>query len=230
MKKFNTWVYLSFFTAYLTTNAVSMEFNREFVEKLAKDHIEQTLTLKKTDKTSIEVQPLDPRIVIKDCDKNLIASALEHNNKRNVTVKVSCHGSIPWQLYTVVKIQKLTPILIAQQALQKNTALTQDNVTIEYISSYKVRGEALTSHDNILGVRVKRNIQKGAPIYIQNICVVCKGESVTIIARSKDFRIKTAGTAISDGSFGEQIRVKNNSSGKIITATVQNINHVIVNL
>jgi flagella basal body P-ring formation protein FlgA len=64
----------------------------------------------------------------------------------------------------------------------------------------------------------------------RNICLVCKGESVTIIAKSNDFMIKTIGKALSDGSKGEEVKVRNSKSGRIINARVESVNKVIINL
>jgi flagella basal body P-ring formation protein FlgA len=53
---------------------------------------------------------------------------------------------------------------------------------------------------------------------------------VTIIAKSANFNIKTAGVALQNASFGEQVKVKNTRSGRTITAQVKAINQVIINL
>ena len=73
-------------------------------------------------------------------------------------------------------------------------------------------------------------MQKDSAIYSNNVCIVCKGEMVTILANSSSFQIKTNGTALSDGTVGEQVRIKNNRSGKVISARVKAINKVVINL
>jgi len=82
----------------------------------------------------------------------------------------------------------------------------------------------------VIGSKAKRKISKGRAITRKNICMVCKGDNVSIIAHSKHFVIKTLGVALSNGSLGDQIRIKNVRSGKIISAKVKAINKVVINL
>lgn len=67
-------------------------------------------------------------------------------------------------------------------------------------------------------------------INLQHICMVCKGDLVTIFAKTGTLTIKTTGFALQDGNVGEQIRVKNQKSGKTISARVQDVKSVAVNL
>ena len=82
----------------------------------------------------------------------------------------------------------------------------------------------------IIGGKAKKRIAQGRPINLKNICLICKGDSVTIIAKSTGFTIKTQGKALSAGNLHQQIRVKNKQTGKIITAQVKAINQVVINL
>jgi len=42
--------------------------------------------------------------------------------------------------------------------------------------------------------------------------------------------IKTAGVALTNGSQGEQVKIKNTKSGRVINARVQAVNKVVINL
>ncbi len=71
---------------------------------------------------------------------------------------------------------------------------------------------------------------KGLAIYVlrKRVCVVCRNDSVLIQAISNGMNITTKGTALSDGSLGQQIRVKNDKSNRIIDAQVSGIGEVVV--
>ena len=60
--------------------------------------------------------------------------------------------------------------------------------------------------------------------------VKCEGDNVTIYATTRTLTIKTTGVALQDGNIGEQIRVKNQKSGKTISARVKDVESVEVNI
>ncbi|MGJ8692807.1 MAG: flagellar basal body P-ring formation chaperone FlgA [Thalassotalea sp.] len=227
---FNISLFLIFFLIGFTGN--SKTFTLSEVESLAKNHLEEKyLSGQKSDeKITISEPKLDPRIQIKDCDSELTVNILENQNSRNINVKISCDAPSLWQIYLPIKIETQLPVLIVTTNLNKGSILDRENTDIEYISEYKIRGETLTSFDGILGAKLTRNLQKGNAIYSKNICLVCKGDKVNIIATSTTFQIKTEGSALTSGTIGEQVRIKNTRSGKIITGQVKALNKVVINL
>jgi flagella basal body P-ring formation protein FlgA len=82
----------------------------------------------------------------------------------------------------------------------------------------------------LIGTRLKRRVSKDYPIFGSNICVVCKGDTVSIIARTEQFQIKTVGEAVEDGNLGQQIRVKNTRSNKTVDAIVTHVGEVQVKM
>jgi len=145
-------------------------------------------------------------------------------------VKIFCAGSTPWQLFLTVRVETSIPVLVAANRISKGTLLDSSNVTIEMRNIQRIRGEVIDSIAQVIGSRTIRGVSKGTGITKRNICVVCKGQSVTIIAKSNDFIIKTAGIALKNASFGEQVKVKNSRSGRTIIAQVKTINQVVINL
>ena len=213
-------------------HAVSKNFTTKDIESLSKEHVEHVYLSVENDeqKISISEPKLAPRIHINECDTDLAVNILENHNSRNINVKISCQLPSAWQIYLPFKINKRLPVLVAVSNLNKGTTLDKDNTRINFVNVHKIRGETLSNNKSIIGAKLKRNIQKDSAIYIKSVCVICKGESVTILASSDTFQIKTNGTALSNGTIGDQIRIKNTRSGKIITARVKSLNKVVINL
>ncbi|MGI2801365.1 flagellar basal body P-ring formation chaperone FlgA, partial [Photobacterium damselae] len=80
----------------------------------------------------------------------------------------------------------------------------------------------------LFGAKVKRNVKMGEAVQANDICMVCRNDKVVISAGQPGLKIITQGTALSDGTLGEQIRVKNNRSNKIISAQVSAVGEVDV--
>ena len=181
-------------------------------------------------KLEIKVASLDPRIKIKPCLSKLNANIPENHKGRNVNVKIVCKDPIPWKIYIPVKINRTIPVLVATKVLVKGSVINRLNTTIEYRNENSMRGENVSDITKVAGGRLKRRLSKGGVISPRNICLVCKGEAVTIIAKSDGFTIKTKGSALSDGSIDQEVRIKNSGSGRIINARVVSINKVVINL
>lgn len=234
MKKITFLSLLSTLTLFclLSGQVYCKTFSHEEIEKLAKTSVEaQYLSQNnKEQKISISNPELDPRIHINECNSDLKVNILENQNSRNINVKLSCDAPTNWHIYLAVKVTKLQPVLVAASNIDKGSILDNDNTKITFIEDYKIRGATLNNIEEVLGAKVKRNLQKDSAIYSNNVCIVCKGEMVTILANSSSFQIKTNGTALSNGTVGEQVRIKNNRSGKVISARVKAINKVVINL
>ena len=202
------------------------------IEALAQKKLEEKyLTPENIDhKISISEPKLDPRIQIKDCNSELIVNILENQNSRNINVKISCDSPSTWQIYLPIKITKLLPVLIVSTNLNKGSILDNSNTEIKYIPEHKIRGETLSSFTHVDGAKLKRNLQKGYAIYRKNICIVCKGDKVSIIAKSNDFQIKTDGTALTSGTMGQSVKIRNTRSGKVVTGQIKALNKVVINL
>ncbi len=121
-------------------------------------------------------------------------------------------------------------ILIANNPMSKGDRLDVSNVELAYIATNRIRGEKLTDTQLVFGAKAKNRIAQGRAISKRSICLVCKGDVVTIIASSKSFNIKTQGIALGSGNINEQIRVRNSRSNKVITPRIRAINQVIINL
>ena len=211
-------------TGYATT------YDRAYLEDLAKSFVDAQLKKSKNERVTIKVSSIDPRVKIKPCNSPLTANIPENSNGRNVNVKINCGDSIPWLIYVPVKVYRSIPVLVAVHSIDKGNILDNNNIGLIYQDRKKIRGTILDNPSVVIGSKAKRKISKGHHINERNICMVCKGDSVSIIATSQDFSIKTSGIALSNGALGSSVQVKNKQSGKIITGQVKAINKVIINL
>lgn len=207
-------------------NTMSKDELVDFVKSFVKSNI----PVPAEGKLDITVPAIDPRINIKPCLSKLNANIPQNHNGRNVNVKIVCDDPSPWQIFVPVKVNTTIPVLVSNRVLAKGSVLDKTNTQIEYRPVNSLRGENTNTIDSLEGARLMRRLSKGAVVSPRNVCLVCKGEAVTIVATSNDFTIKTAGTALSNGSQGEQVRVKNSRSGRTINARVASINKVVINL
>jgi len=205
-------------------------FDSAYLENLAKTYIKQQIVIPEAGNRKIEITPIDPRVIIKPCDQPLTVNIPKNYTSRNINVKISCENSNPWQMFLSAKISTIIPIVIAKNYISKGSILDSSNIYIVKRDSFKIRGEYFSDLAALINNKAVTSIAKGKTITKKNICLVCKGENVTIVASAKNFAIQTDGIALSNGTLGQVIQVKNKRSKRTITAQIIAENHVKINL
>lgn len=171
---------------------------------------------------------LDNRIQATDCPTGLTAFSSSNNGSASsVTVLVECPAD-QWRVYVPVKLKIQITAVTVSVALTKGQIIAKSDVALNKVDLLRFRQQGFTSIDQVIGAKAKRNLPLGEIIDSNDICIVCRGESVVITAAANGMRITTQGTALSDGSLGEQIRVKNDKSNRIISAQVAGVGQVSV--
>lgn len=162
------------------------------------------------------------------CTTALQGKIIGDKLKPNTTVKISCNDQKPWAIYTRVKVKILLPTVVASQRLSKKQILNKTNIEIQYVEKSRIRSGAFSSLPALYGSRLKRNISKNKAIKDRDICIVCKGDNVSILAIKGSLEIKTSGIALSDANIGSTVRVKNTQTQRIVVGVVTALKKVQV--
>ncbi|WP_426417616.1 flagellar basal body P-ring formation chaperone FlgA [Aestuariirhabdus sp. LZHN29] len=199
------------------------------IQKMVKNYLLEQATLRQTgdslSRIEVEVNQLDPRLKLPSC--SVPATVIEdtrHHRAGRQTVRVECRGDHPWGIYVGATIKVYRQVITANRLINKREELFPEYVTLEEHNVATLRGGYFTTLDSITHMQAKRSIRPGQPLspsLLKAQEVVQKGEVVTITATGNGLSVKMMGTALSDGKINQQIRVKNNSSDKIIQATVK---------
>ncbi len=179
-------------------------------------------------------QRLDSRLNIPRCSSPLTAEIASNRRiSKNNTVKISCVSpdlDYPWQIFISVRVNIGFPVVVAKETLASGDVITQEQLVISYVDQTSIRGQHFNDISKVIGTRVKRRVTKNHPIFAKNLCYVCKGDTISIFARTQKFVIKTSGEALRDGNLGDTIRVRNISSNKTIEARVVGIGEVEIRM
>lgn len=185
-------------------------------------------------KINIQAQSLDSRVNLPRCEGPISARlASDRAISRNNTVRISCNSpdlDYPWQMFLSVRAEVLFPVVVAKRPLGSGDLLDQDSLEVRYVDKTVLRGQQFANIEELLGTRVKRRIAQDSPIFAANLCFVCKGDAVSIYAKTSSFEIKTLGEAMADGNQGDRIRIKNVNSNKVLEATVIGVGEVEVKM
>jgi flagella basal body P-ring formation protein FlgA len=172
----------------------------------------------------IQVNALDPRLTLTQCDKELTAS-LESPAQPvgRVTVKVRCEGSLPWTVYVPAQVHLFRQVVIVKRPLKRATIISEDDVYMAERDISQMPQGFITSIEDAIGQKVTRpmiNDQVITPLQLEQAEVVRKGDQVVITAKSGSLQVRMPGEALSDGGLNEQIGVRNLNSKRVIKARV----------
>lgn len=120
-------------------------------------------------------------------------------------------------------------MLVATRSLPAGLTLTADDLMVQWRSRNRLSGRTFTDKNDIIGARLRMGLQAQSPVLADNLCVVCRGDTVSIRAGSDGLQITATGTAITNGTFGDHVQVRNNGSGQIVEAKVESKGQVSVN-
>ena len=230
MNTFKVFLSIMCFIVLFPLESLATMWDRAGIESFAKTYLESKIAPPLDGKIAFKIINIDPRVIIKPCQVPLKANIPENTQRRNVNIKITCNDSIPWQLYLPAKVERTFAVVAATNNIEKGVILSELNIGIIYVTNNKIRGEKLSKIAAVIGSKAERRITKGSMINRRNVCLVCKGDTITIIAKSQNFMIKTKGKALSSGNINQQIRVKNTRSGRVINPKISAVNQVTITL
>ncbi|MGH1371949.1 MAG: flagellar basal body P-ring formation chaperone FlgA [Cellvibrionaceae bacterium] len=203
------------------------------IELDAKNYLEQQLSNRyPSQKISVSINAIDPRLKLTLCDKALTYHLHEKSLRAsNVTLKSQCRGEKPWSFYLTAKVTRKGKVVVANRDLARFETLNESDVRVDYRAISSANGNTLSSTRSVVGLQTKKAIRAGDLISSSHLTppqVVIKGDQVTVTAFSQGISVATAGTAMSNGKVGEQIRVQNNNTDRIIKARVTGAGQVQV--
>ncbi|MGS3136679.1 flagellar basal body P-ring formation chaperone FlgA [Aeromonas sanarellii] len=177
----------------------------------------------------VKAGTIDERLSLTRCEEALtITLPSRMEIRRNTTVYLKCEEDKPWDLYLPVRVSIQKPYVTVAAPVAKGDVLSESMLTLAYQDQTLIRGDYLTDPAALVGVRSKRELKPGQPIRLTQVCVVCKGDQVTLVAENSSMQIKTMARALQDGSFGDMIRLVNIRSGRAVQGQVSAVGSVVV--
>lgn len=215
------------------------------LQKSVTDWVAKTQSVAPAD---VVLAPLDPRLQVRSCDQAL---AMDLPFSSTETVRVRCPQPA-WQLFVRVSVKgrvggkapapvnpaqaeaqapvEKRTILVAAMPLQRGMTLTEAHVRAVEVDSHSTPGNVLEQVSQLLHAELVRDIRAEAPLRSQDlrpVVLVKRGQLVLIsVGQNQGFQISARVEAMQDGRLGEQIKLKNRESGRILSGVVKGPNQV----
>ncbi|MGL4860764.1 MAG: flagellar basal body P-ring formation chaperone FlgA, partial [Enterobacteriaceae bacterium] len=144
---------------------------------------------------------------------------------------IRCEDGAGWETGVTVKPDVYLPVVVAKRTLQRGEKLAANDIELKKRNITSLHNGYITDPDDVMGLSVKKRIRDMQPISLSQLdqpMLVDRGQQVTILAGQDGIEIKTLGEAMKKGRKGDLIKVRNLSSGKVVTATVVDLGVVRV--
>ena len=122
-----------------------------------------------------------------------------------------------------LRIKKFADVLTVTGKIKRHKIIDADNTTVQRKDITKLFEKPLVSVEETKGMRVKRNLKKGAILTaeaLEPIPDIESGMETTIVYNDGYFKITASGVALQTGIAGDYIKVKNKTTKKIIIARI----------
>ncbi|MBI9087714.1 MAG: flagellar basal body P-ring formation protein FlgA [Desulfobacterium sp.] len=114
-------------------------------------------------------------------------------------------------------------VLCSTRNLSRGGILQPGDLCLKRLNVSKISDNYLTRIDRGTGMRLKQNVKSGGYLratMLENPPLVKKGDNVTLVAFKGGMRIKATGIAGQAGGLGDQITVKNITTGRIVSGRI----------
>ncbi len=195
-----------------------------------------------TEPAKVEIAPIDPRVNVLECPQALLID-LPFASRESVRVRCAQPA---WQIYLQVqKSAAAAPAAVSAPAaappVNRTTVITRHLIQrgtqlqpgmLEEVSrpTQGLDAQAVSSLQDLLYGEATRDLPAGQVVRssdIRRAVLVKQGQSALMsVGQDKGFQITVRVEALQDGRMGEQIRLKNTESGRLLTGTVTGPNAV----
>ena len=140
-----------------------------------------------------------------------------------VTVGFMVNGIKERQITASVDFLVKNKIVVAVKPIPKRSYITAEDIAFKAISVSKDTSRSIRNADELIGMRVKKNILPGEAFTFDILelpTLISRGDNVNIIAETNGLIVSGRGQAKQSGAKGDIIRVLNLDSNRLVHAEV----------
>ncbi|UTW47313.1 flagellar basal body P-ring formation chaperone FlgA [Bacterioplanoides sp. SCSIO 12839] len=128
-----------------------------------------------------------------------------------------------WQQHFAVQLHVYQNVITLRTALRSNELVQPHHIHQTRQDIGQLNKGFYTRTDEVVGLQIKRSLRPGTvlnPDMLELPQLVKRGQHVAIRLKRPGIQVEMEGTALASGHKGQRIRVRNNQSQKVISATV----------
>jgi len=216
------WVFLLSLMFFTTSQAEEQFQSLDSIYAIVKETIARNMS--PSAEYEINVHPLDTQLKLQNCPKPLeVFKANEQMKAGRASIGVRCSADKKWSVFVSAVIKVYESVIVLTRPVQRGELITGQHLSIEKKDISNTRGDFVTGLEQVENKEAARNMPAGTVLGLKSVIVpplIKRKDKVIISSGQTDFSIQMSGTAMMEGSKDQVIKVKNDSSGRIIAGTV----------
>jgi flagella basal body P-ring formation protein FlgA len=182
----------------------------------------------------VHVVPVDPRISVQNCQENM---QFDHPFPNQPSVRVRCTKPL-WQLFVNLNAGQATAavnrsgpsapvlykVLVSKELLKRGTTITPEMFSVTEMPVAGMENQIISDAKLLKNMQLLRDLTPNTPLRsfdVKTAVLVKRGQEVQVTAgEGQGFSITMRAEALQDGGLGEQIRLKNGESGRLLSGVV----------
>lgn len=219
----NSFVIFALALVFFTPGHAEQKFqSHNSIYELVKDTVARNINT--SAEYEISVLPLDSQLKLPECTKPLESFTTTDSIKAGRTsIGVRCNAEKKWSIFTTAIIKVYEDVIVLSLPVQRGEIITRQHLAIEKRDVSKLRGDFVTQAEQVENKQAARYAPIGTVLNLRSFIepnLIKRRDKIIISSMQPAFAIQMNGVAMMDGAKGQLIRIKNESSGRIINATV----------
>ncbi len=219
----NSFVIFALALVFFTPGHAEQKFqSHNSIYELVKDTVARNMNT--SAEYEISVLPLDSQLKLPECTKPLESFTTTDLIKAGRTsIGVRCNAEKKWSIFTSAIIKVYEDVIVLSRPVQRGEIITRQHLAIEKKDVSKLRGDFVTRAEQVENKQAARYAPMGTVLNLRSFIepnLIKRRDKIIISSMQPAFAIQMNGVAMMDGSKGQLIKIKNESSGRIINATV----------
>jgi flagella basal body P-ring formation protein FlgA len=188
----------------------------EALEEYVAKHSSET-QIKRTDFVeNIKITPLAKIDKITQIDSN-------RPGMRRFNLKLKDEQDFTLDLKVNAFVDEWREVPVTARALERGDILSEADIAYARLNTKDLEVDIATDVTKLIGLEIKRNLPSGSTLKASLVMtppVVKAGQDVVIRYKTDYIEASTNGKALQMGAVGDEIKVKNSGSGRIITGKI----------
>jgi flagellar basal body P-ring formation protein FlgA len=216
------WFFLLGLMFFTTSQAEEQFQSLDSIYAIVKETIARNMS--PSAEYEINVLPVDTQLKLQNCSKPLeVFKANEQMKGERASIGVRCSADKKWSIFVSAVIKVYESVIVLTRPVQRGELITGQYLALEKKDISNTRGDFATGLEQVENKEAARNMPAGTVLGLKSVIVpplIKRKDKVIISSGQTDFSIQMSGTAMMEGSKDQVIKVKNDSSGRIIAGTV----------
>jgi flagella basal body P-ring formation protein FlgA len=140
-----------------------------------------------------------------------------------IRVSVDVDGALATRFLATALVDDWRAVPVVNRTLERGELISDGDISVVRMNMSDQPADLADNDKTVVGKRTKLRISAGAPVRLSQIDVppaVAKGEKAVMLFEAAGLKVTAVGIALEDGVAGEDMNLKNETSGKIVRARV----------